>query len=119
MEADRSLAEVVHEITTTMEHEGNVRAVFGEPMKLDTRTVIPVASIAMGGGGGGVRSLGAAVDTVRRWLGRRPVHVKPSRTLAGGGGGGLDVRPIGFLCEENGRVVFTKIDDGRARAAPT
>ena len=107
-------ASMVHEITQTLEHEANVRAVFGEPMKLETRVVIPVATVAMGGGGGGVRALGAAVETVRRWLSRGgETHVVPGRTLAGGGGGGLDVRPVGFLCEENGRVVFTRIDDGR------
>jgi uncharacterized spore protein YtfJ len=118
VETNADLAAVVHEITTTIEREGNVRAIFGEPMKLETRTVIPVARIAMGAGGGGVRSLGAAIDTVRRWLSPKRVHAEPSRTLAGGGGGGLDVHPVGFLCEENGRVVFTRIDDGREHVAP-
>ena len=118
MEPGDQLASVVHDITTTLEHEGNVHAVFGEPMKLDTRTVIPVATITMGGGAGGIRAFGAAVDTIRRWFSRKPIHVTPGRTFVGGGGGGIDIRPVGFMVEENGHVVFTPIDDGRHRTSP-
>lgn len=103
------LALVARDLAAMVEREGNVRAVFGEPMKLESRVVIPVASVAMGGGGGGLRALGAAVDIVRRWLRRGNTHVAPSRTFLGGGGGGIDVRPVGFLSEQDGRVVFTPI----------
>ncbi len=105
------LATVVRDVTTALEREANVRAVFGEPIRLETKTVIPVATIGLGGGGGGVRSLGAAVESVRRWISPKTVHTAPSRTLAGGGGAGFNVRPVGFLHEEDGRVVFTPIDD--------
>lgn len=108
-------AAVAHEVALAIEHEGNVGAVFGSPMKLETRTVIPVARVALGAGGGGVSTLGAAIDTVRRWFQPKEVRVAPARTFAGGGGGALEVHPVGFLCEENGRVVFTRIDDGRRR----
>lgn len=100
---------VAHEIATVLAEEGNARAVFGPPMKLDTHTIIPVASVAMGGGLGGVSALGAAVRKLRK-LFSAGVDVQPSRSLAGGGGGGIDVRPVGYLSEEDGHVVFTRID---------
>ena len=115
MEHNADVASIVHEIASTLEREGNVRTVFGEPLKLDTRTVVPVASVSIGAGGGGARVLGAAVDTLRRWLWRRPVHVEPGRSLVGGGGAGIQIQPMGFLCEENGRVVFTRIDQAAPR----
>jgi len=117
METTTDLAALAHEIATTLEREGNVRAVFGDPVKLETRTVIPVASIAMGAGAGGVRAFGAAIHAVRRWFSKRPLDVTPSRTLLGGGGGGLDVRPVGYLSEVDGRVVFTRIEDPRKERA--
>jgi uncharacterized spore protein YtfJ len=108
--SDNPLTSVAHDIVAVLEHDGNVRAVFGAPMKLDTRTVIPVASVAMGGGAGGIRTLGSAIATARKWLWRKDVHVDPSHSVAGGGGGGIDVRPVGFLHEDDGRVVFTPIE---------
>lgn len=109
------LAAVVHDVAAVLQQEGNVRAVFGSPVKLDTHTIIPVATVALGGGGGGTGRLGTAVNVIRRWF-KKDVHVTPARRFSGGGGMGLDVRPAGFLSEENGRVVFTKIDDGKHSA---
>jgi len=107
------LSTVVHEAIAALEAEGNVRAVFGEPVKLETRTVIPVATVALGGGGGGVRTLGSAIDIVRRWTSRKDTARAPAPVLAGGAGGGLEVRPAGFIWEEAGKVVFTRIEGGR------
>jgi uncharacterized spore protein YtfJ len=119
MDTEDRFATIAHEVATALEREGNVRAVFGEPMKLETRVMVPVATVAMGGGGGGVRALGVAVDTVRRWLIPRPVHVSPTRTSGVGVGGGLDVRPVGFIWEDSGRIVFTPIDDLKHRPRTT
>jgi uncharacterized spore protein YtfJ len=121
--SQETLTAAVHDIAEMIEHEGSVRAVFGPPTKLETRTIIPVASVALGGGGGGMGSLGAAIDGLRRrflggvtsnWLSAAAPKPReePGRTFVGGGGGGLDVRPVGFICEEDGRVVFRRIDTG-------
>lgn len=89
--------EIVKQVAETIQKEANARAVFGEPTKLDTHIVIPVASvvISLSGGGGGSRKPGA--DIVR---------------LFGGGGGGLTVTasPVGFIHEKDGAVVFTRIE---------
>ena len=90
--------EIVKQVAETIQKEANARAVFGEPAKLDTHVVIPVASVVIslsGGGGGGSRKPGAEIAR-----------------LFGGGGGGLQViaTPVGFIHEKNGEVVFTRIE---------
>ncbi|WP_165364268.1 spore germination protein GerW family protein [Sporolactobacillus sp. THM19-2] len=59
----------------------NVTAVFGEPVQLDDKKVIPVARVRVTGGGGG--GLYGEQDTA------------PDRASGGGGGGYLSVRPFG------------------------
>lgn len=89
--------DVVKQLSEALTQEGNTRAVFGEPVKLETKTIIPVACIQLGAGGGGV--LPAAIEqsqAVRRFIG-------------GGGGGAFSVFPVGYLHEEHGEVVFTPI----------
>jgi uncharacterized spore protein YtfJ len=80
---------IAKHIAETIERSGNAKAVFGEPVKLATQTIVPVAAISSHVGGGGGRS-----------------------GFGGGGGGGfyLQVVPIGYIHEKDGAVVFTQID---------
>ncbi|HVT58424.1 MAG TPA: spore germination protein GerW family protein [Thermoanaerobaculia bacterium] len=81
-----------------------VRAVFGEPVSAHGRTVIPVARIAFGGGGGtgpsGARSVAGAAD-------------KSSRPGAYGGGGGVVAAPVGFLEIDGECTRFVRFDEGK------
>lgn len=87
--------DLMKQITETFEREGNVRAVFAEPVKLETKTVIPVAAISLGGGAGGVSPA---------------VESKLAKAIFGGGGGAaIQVQPVGFIHERDGEVVFTPI----------
>jgi uncharacterized spore protein YtfJ len=101
---------IARELSQLLQTEANTRTVFGEPVKLEARTVIPVATIEIGAGGGG----GVADSFVARGL--RGVVAKAKRIVLGasaaGAGGGIavKVRPVGYLTEENGRVVFNAID---------
>ena len=80
---------LVKEMGVAFERDGNVQAVFGEAIKLEHHTIIPVAVVAGGGGAGG---------------------------SAGGMGLGLNVRPVGFIYESGDQVLFTPIHlDGRNR----
>jgi uncharacterized spore protein YtfJ len=92
-----AMEEMVKQIAEAVEKEGNSRAVFGEPMKLETKTVIPVAAIQLAGGGG----VGGSPEK----NGQRLIKA----IFGGGGGGGFDVHPVGFIHERNGEVVFTPI----------
>ena len=91
-----AIEEVVKDIAAALEAEGNTKAVFGEAVKLDTKTVIPVAAVRLGGGGAGVAP-GANGSHLLKAL------------FGGGGGGAYDLRPVGFIAERDGEVVFTPI----------
>ena len=68
---------------------GHVKAIFGDPIKLDTQTIVPVGVVitSFGAGGGGFPLMSGV-----------------------GGGGDLRVLPIGYLHERDGDVVFTAIE---------
>src|SRR5215831_14433750 len=80
---------IARHIAETIEHSGTAKAVFGEPVKLATQTVVPVAAIFCHVGAGGGRS-----------------------GIGGGGGGGFHLRvvPIGYIHEKEGTAVFSPID---------
>jgi uncharacterized spore protein YtfJ len=84
------LASMLRSVTEAIGRNGNAKAVFGDPVKLETQTIVPVAVVDTSlGGGGGV-----------------------GRLFGGGGGGGvrLKVYPLGFIHEQNGAVTFTRIE---------
>lgn len=92
-----SLEETMQQITETLGKEGNVRAVFGEPLKLEHHSVIPVAAVGVGGGGG---------------IGKRPPATgaqSADGANAAAGGMAFAVRPLGFIHESGSEVVFTPI----------
>lgn len=73
-----------------MQSKAGVEAVFGEPIQLDGRTVIPVASVRYGFGMGG--GTGPGKDKERD---------APS---GGGGGGAARVEPIALIEAVDGRI---------------
>ncbi|HTS79923.1 MAG TPA: spore germination protein GerW family protein [Myxococcaceae bacterium] len=76
----------------------HVQAVYGQPVERDGVTVIPVARMVYGFGGGGGKA--ASGDE-----------------LGEGGGGGAQVRPVGFISVRGGSAEFRSIPDpsGEAR----
>ena len=104
---DLNFESVVAELAQTIQKEASVRAVFGEPIKLDQHTIVPVALVTMGfgAGGGGGRA-------------RPTKELEAAQRVAFGGGGGLDVKaiPMGFIHEDNGGVRFTPIDASHVAA---
>lgn len=97
MELKDSIKEIISEI----EKKGDVKAVFGEPVKEDNIMIIPVASMFIaGGGGGGAQDGGAAEGIMAKIKGK---------------GFGLGykkmARPVGYIKIENGQVNFSPITD--------
>lgn len=91
------LEELIKQIGDTIQNEANAKAVFGDPIKLDNHTIVPVAVINVGfGGGGATRAPEEKPAPLRRFFGA-------------GGGMGLQARPVGFIHEKDGQVVFTPI----------
>jgi uncharacterized spore protein YtfJ len=72
----------------------SVDVVFGEPVTAGGVTVIPVARVAFGFGGGAGRETGDG-----------------RRAGGSGGGGGVDARPLGFIEIRDGAATYTPIRD--------
>jgi uncharacterized spore protein YtfJ len=79
--------------------KASVRAVFGEPIERDGITVIPVAKVRWGFGGGAGRgpiAMGPGIEG--RAAPEAPMSGDPSQSGAGSGaGGGVTADPIGYL----------------------
>lgn len=106
-EANASAFEhAIQQIAETIQKEANVRAVFGEPVTLDRRTIVPVSQISVSFGGG-IGSGGLSTPPEGK------AHERP-QPFGRGGGGGLQiaVTPIGFLHETDEGVAFSPIDKG-------
>lgn len=82
--------EMMKQVAMTLERDASVRAVFGEAIKLEHHTIVPVAVVSGGGGAGGTQG-------------------EPTVSFAGGGGLALTVKPVGFISEHGDDVHFTPI----------
>ena len=91
--------DIAHQVAETIQKEANVRAVFGEPQKLDNKTLIPVAKVAVSGGAGGGGATTKGKDDKRKFL-----------PLGGGGGLSIEVTPLGFICERGDDIVFNSLE---------
>ena len=94
--------EIVKQVAETIQKEANARAVFAEAMKLDTHIVVPVASVVVSIGAGGTGASRKPAAELRRFFG------------AGGGGINVLAKPVGFIHEKDGQVVFTYIEAEKA-----
>jgi len=107
------VGEVAREIAHAVETEANVKAVFGAPIELGDKTVIPVASVWVSfGGGGGVAGATGLQKTVEGAV------ELASRIVPGGWGGGgaggvqLHITPVGFIHGGPQGAVFAAIPRG-------
>lgn len=83
----------VASIAATLREQADVRTVFGEPIVAEGRTVVPVARVAYGFGGG--YGEGGVVDgTV---VPDDPDRLPAERGDGGGLGGGLVATPVGVV----------------------
>lgn len=93
--------DVIKTIGEGFKSVAKTETVFGEPLQVDGKTIVPVAKVSYGfGAGGGVSELapGGAGE------GEAP---KKASGSGGGGGGGIQVQPVGYLTTAaNEEVVF-------------
>jgi uncharacterized spore protein YtfJ len=87
---------VARELTGLFQAEANTRTIFGEPIALETRKIIPVATIEIGAGGGGGYGQGFVVGAVRGAVETARKLAPTGRAAGGGGGLAVKVRPIGY-----------------------
>ncbi len=77
-----------------MQNKAGVRTVFGDPIQLDGRTVIPVAAVQYGFGMGG---------------GTGPKKEEGEAPAGGGGGGGIRIDPVAFAEVADGKIKVVPI----------
>ncbi|MBW5480348.1 GerW family sporulation protein [Streptomyces bambusae] len=90
----RASADLLEHLADKLGARASVRAVYGEPVTSGAVTVIPVAEIAYGFGGGAGRDSTAA-----------------KHGEGGGGGGGAAARPRGFIVIKDGTAVYKPVRD--------
>lgn len=81
-----SIQELFHSIAERLQATASVRTVYGDAIEAQGRTIIPVARVGYGfGGGAGARQKGKTAE-------------RPEGGEGGeGGGGGVGVNPIGVV----------------------
>ncbi|WP_369249869.1 spore germination protein GerW family protein [Streptomyces sp. R41] len=92
--AGGTVARLLEGLAERLGGRASVTAVFGEAVTREGVTVIPVAKVGFGFGGGVLRGLGRAKNSE-----------------GGGGGGGCGARPLGFIELRDGTATYHPIRD--------
>ena len=100
-----SIPERVQSIVERLQTSASVKTVYGEPIKVDGKTIVPVARIAYCFG---MCSCGKK--------GEEQEQQGKDQQSCGGGGGGLSIRPAGVLEITGGETRFIPIGIGRKLA---
>ncbi len=101
------IKQLIKEIKENLEKSANTKSIFGDVMKLDGISIIPVGSFTMkGGGGGGIGSMGTKTET------ELEDDESGSKTGKGGGlGMTVDVNPVGYIKIKDGNAEYVEIID--------
>jgi uncharacterized spore protein YtfJ len=102
-----NLEAIATQLTQVIQKEANIKAIFGEPTKLDEHTIIPVARVKITLGGGGGSGSGSTPTP-----GKDGDELGTALASAGGGGLGIDVQPLGFIRDGAEGATFIAIADG-------
>lgn len=95
--------ELIKDITDKIQTNANVKVVFGDPIKEEGITIIPVAKIRVRGGGGGGRGKNREVPYVE--------GENPDINSGMGVGIAIDSTPLGYIRVSNGQAEFIEIVD--------
>jgi uncharacterized spore protein YtfJ len=96
---------ILHQMSESLGSTATVKSVFGEPIQVGDKTVVPVARVGYGFGGG----FGAAPKRLAKGEGEK--------SEGGGGGGGVLATPAGALEITADSTRFVLFTDFRLLAA--
>ena len=98
------IKELIKEIKENLEKSANTKSIFGDVMKIDGLSIIPVGSFTMkGGGGGGIGSMGSKTEAEIEK--KSESDESGSKTGKGGGlGMTVDVNPVGYIRIKDGNA---------------
>ncbi len=101
------IKQLIKEIKENLEKSANTKSIFGDVMKLEGISIIPVGSFTMkGGGGGGIGSMGPKTEA------ESEDDESGSKTGKGGGlGMTVDVNPVGYIKIKDGNAEYVEIID--------
>jgi uncharacterized spore protein YtfJ len=77
------------------------KAVFGQPVEKDGTTIVPVARVRFGVGGGGGRGPGS----------KKASENGDAEQVGYGQGGGVQAGPLGYIELSGGKATYTRIAD--------
>ncbi len=105
------IKQLIKEIKENLEKSANTKSIFGDVMKLEGISIIPVGSFTMkGGGGGGIGSMGPKTETESEEEAKG--DESESKTGKGGGlGMTVDVNPVGYIKIKDGNAEYVEIID--------
>ncbi len=103
--------QLIEEIKENLEKSANTKSIFGDVIKIDDISIIPVGSFTMkGGGGGGFGSMGSKTETESEEESKS--DEAGAKTGKGGGLGlTIDVKPVGYIKIKNGVAEYVEIID--------
>ncbi len=90
-----------------------VKSVYGDPVTFADRTIVPVARVAYGFGGG----FGSRLKAGQNAVVTGDVTPRAPGDEAGGGGGGVAAMPLGVVEITPTRTRFIRFGEGRRLAA--
>jgi uncharacterized spore protein YtfJ len=102
--SDSGVFEFVKGAIEGLEESADVRRVYGDPITVGGKTLVPVARVAYGFGGGFGRGTEAGSER------------EPADGEGGGGGGGVVAHPVGVLEVSDAETRFVRFAD-RKRVA--
>ena len=102
---------LIKEIKENLEKSANTKSIFGDVMKVDDISIIPVGSFTMkGGGGGGFGSMGSKTETESEEESKSD-EVGTKSGKGGGLGLTIDVKPVGYIKIKDGVAEYVEIID--------
>lgn len=107
IELTPNVGESIRSIVEDLTERASVRSVYGDPIEADGKTIIPVARVAYGFGGGfgqGGEGMGGS---------EAPEGAEEGSGQGAGVGGGVSAKPVGVVEVGDGETRFVRFGDRR------
>lgn len=108
-----TIGDVLNSITQRLQATAHVQTIYGEPIVAQGKTIIPVAEVKYGFGGGGGNQRPASGPEGNS-NGDAGSSVEASQASSGmGGGGGISVKPLGVVEVSSQGTRYIAFNQGR------
>jgi uncharacterized spore protein YtfJ len=107
-----TIADVLNSMTQRLQATANVQTIYGEPIVAQGKTIIPVAEVKYGFGGGGGNQ-GPASGPQGNAHGAVEEGEGTQASSGMGGGGGISVKPLGVVEVSSEGTRYISFNQGR------